>query len=98
MSKPPRCQGTAARVKAMAVRLPCTGGLCLEEAGSSSQAGGGICAVPGGLRECRLWKDRVGGKARSRGAAVGSVSKLQEAGSTSKAVWPELWRVGEEGE
>lgn len=37
--------------------------------------------MPGGLREGRLWKDRVGGKARgaSRGAAVGSVSRLQEA-------------------
>lgn len=35
---------------------------------------------------------------RSRGAAVGSVSRLQEAGSTSKAVWSELGSVGEEGE
>lgn len=53
--------------------------------------------MPGGLREGRLWKDRVGGKARgaSRGAAVGSVSRLQEAAVPAKMFgqsWGELGR------
>lgn len=55
-------------------------------------------SLPGGLRECRLWKDRVGGKAR------GSVPEAQQlaqlAGYKKRAVpaklfgqsWRELGR------